>query len=312
MLQIEMHKDNLDHQPLPDSIVDKAYRRLQAEGNFYPGLGLEVMPAASGVGVRTHNAGPTHCTKMKIFRPQTCGIIPKPVRPENLVTSSSQIFRPQSVIDKKMGAMDLAICWDFRPANAADEPKRSRHIDGTNESSGPAVFTVVRTPRTPEPLETGRSGGVFTNTFGELNFFDKDIMRKKAGFAEQLAGSGNSPVRQQRTNNKVGQLKCTCGTSPINLNSAPESVRSRSKSTSRDGSAMSENRKRYKSSPNLSRMAISEEQFKENTVNYNNNYRNSNQQEAFIIEKRHHRDKPHRRRKPCLEPSSRSALGRLP
>lgn len=84
--------------------------------------------------------------------------------------------------------MDLAIRWDYRPLDPRDEPRRAAHIDGSDESAGPAVFTVVRTPRTPtaDP-KTDRSGGVFYSTLGEHNFFNKDLMQQKLPFASKSA-----------------------------------------------------------------------------------------------------------------------------
>lgn len=174
-----MHQDNLDHQPLPDCVADLAFRRAQISGG-HGGLALEIDPIATGVGVKTHNAGPTHCTKMKVFRPKTGGgVLPK--------AFTGDTYRGiGSAPAKKMGAMDLAIGWDFKPANPADEPRLARHIDGSNDSAGPAVFTCVKTPREDKnagSTELGRSAGVFTSTLGEPDFFDKDILRRKTDFA---------------------------------------------------------------------------------------------------------------------------------
>ncbi|XP_075155765.1 uncharacterized protein LOC142229112 [Haematobia irritans] len=168
-----MHQTNLDHQPLPDCVADLAFRKLQITGdNTAAGLALDIDPIASGVGVKTHNAGPTHCTKMKVYRPQTSGVVPR--------SYSSDNFRSYSAApDKKMGAMDLAICWDYKPAQ---EPPIPRHIDGSNDSAGPAVFNFVKSPRDDPAPNTGRSAGVFTSTLGEAGFFDKDIMRRKTDF----------------------------------------------------------------------------------------------------------------------------------
>ena len=175
---------------------------------------------------------------MKIFRPKTCGVVPK------VYTDLASNNRPFSSIDaKKMGSMDLAICWDYRPDNPADEPKLARHIDGSNDSAGPAVFTFVKTPRTPEKVQTGRSAGVFTSTFGEPGFFDKDIMRRKTDFAQ---ASRSEPV------------KCTCGTPAMEFKNGKSS---RAKSVSRSGSSIVKNdfdHKRYQSSPNLSIFKVSD------------------------------------------------------
>ncbi|ALC49596.1 CG3081, partial [Drosophila busckii] len=171
-----MHHDNLDHQPLPDCVADLAYRKAQISGS-HGGLALDIDPIATGVGVKTHNAGPTHCTKMKVFRPKTGGVLPKALAGDNYRGVGSAPA-------KKMGAMDLAIGWDFKPANPADEPRLARHIDGSNDTAGPAVFTCVKTPREEQSnAELGRSAGVFTSTLGEPDFFDKDILRRKTDFA---------------------------------------------------------------------------------------------------------------------------------
>ncbi|XP_001355176.2 uncharacterized protein [Drosophila pseudoobscura] len=204
-----MHQDNLDHQPLPDCVADLAFRKAQISGG-HAGLSLEIDPIATGVGVKTHNAGPTHCTKMKVFRPKTGGgVVPK--------AFGGDTFRGVgSAPAKKMGPMDLAICWDFKPANATDEPRLARHIDGSNDSAGPAVFTCVRTPREDNAADLGRSAGVFTNTLGEADFFDKDILRRKTDFG------GRAIDRED---------PCACDYSPP--------PRDRARSVSRDSSAAS-------------------------------------------------------------------------
>lgn len=45
----KMAQENLEHQPLPDSIMDRAYRKLQAQGVANPELALDVLPIATGV-----------------------------------------------------------------------------------------------------------------------------------------------------------------------------------------------------------------------------------------------------------------------
>lgn len=121
-----------------------------------------------------------------------------------------------------------------------DEPKRPTHIDGSNGSAAPAVFTLVKTPRTPDPEpnmpNTGRSGGVFSNTLGEGTFFDKDIMRRNYQF-----GSKPDLVRT-----------CTCGTSAASWSAVTErEARPHSQSRPRQ--------RRCKSSPNLSQVANASE-----------------------------------------------------
>lgn len=173
---------------------------------------------------------------MRVYRPKTAGIVPKPLDKYNISD------RPQSsmVIKEKMQPMDLAICWDYRPMNPADEPKRPVHVDGSNGSVAPAVFTLVKTPRDDKPLQSGRSAGVFANTLGEENFFEKDILRKKLNF--------NGKPEKSRP--------CTCGNfsrSTLKLNACEENQLKYSKP--RQMSAQSEPILRHgfsKSSPNLS------------------------------------------------------------
>lgn len=175
--------------------------------------------------MRTHNAGPTHCTKLKVYRPKTCGVVPPPIdnRPNN--------SRPQTAFNHKtkIEPMDLAICWDYTPPNPLDEPKPSAHIDGSNDIVAPAIFSVVKTPRPTDDRNTGRSAGVFSHTAGEEGFFDKDIMlRNKNYFSTRL---------EQNTDRT-----CKC------------SGDSRSHSASRKGSLQErlQATNRCKSSPNLS------------------------------------------------------------
>lgn len=44
----KMAQENLEHQPLPDSIMDRAFRKLQAQGVRNPELALDVFPTATG------------------------------------------------------------------------------------------------------------------------------------------------------------------------------------------------------------------------------------------------------------------------
>lgn len=169
--------------------------------------------------------GPTHCTKLKVYRPKTCGVVPPPLKKD-------PNYRPQTafVSKTKIEPMDLAIYWDHRPTNPLDEPKAPAHIDGSNDTVAPAVFSVVNTPRPIEGNNTGRSAGVFSHTAGEDGFFDKDIMlRNRNYFSAQLE--------------KNIDRSCKC------------SIDSRSRSATRRASQEQERIRtsnRYKSSPNLS------------------------------------------------------------
>lgn len=181
---------------------------------------------------------------MKVFRPKTCGVIPKPLDAARISS------RPHTAIMDNMRPMDLAICWDYRPSNPNDEPKPPTHIDGSNGAAAPAVFSLVKTPRINDDLGTGRSGGVFSNTLGEEGFFEKDVMlRNKNYFSAAL---------EENTNRE-----CKCRISPT---AAKPRVLSRN--------SLEDSRPRCKSSPNLSVLAHasgSDTAQKENIIvcNYN-------------------------------------------
>lgn len=237
-------------------------------------------PKWAGVGVRTHNAGPTHCTKLKVYRPKTCGVVPKPLD-ESRISS-----RPNTALMDNMRPMDLAICWDYRPTNPHDEPKPPTHIDGSNGSAAPAVFTLVKTPRTADDLGTGRSGGVFSNTLGEEGFFEKDVMlRNKNLFSAKLEANTNR--------------ECKCGMSA-------ESNRQRQSSRNH----LTDTRPRCKSSPNLSTIVHASNSVdtlpqKENIIvcNYN--------QEHYHVRPVSHKHRPHRARNNSLDKGKSTRAPRL-
>lgn len=52
---------------------------------------------------------------------------------------------------KDVTPIELAICWDMRPEDPRDEPKRTKHIDGSNGSAAPAVFQIVHSPKENSP-----------------------------------------------------------------------------------------------------------------------------------------------------------------
>lgn len=43
-----MRRENLDHEPLPDAVLDKRFNELQAQGDLHPGLSLNNIPVATG------------------------------------------------------------------------------------------------------------------------------------------------------------------------------------------------------------------------------------------------------------------------
>lgn len=153
----------------------------------------------------------------------------------------------------KLGAMDLAIRWDYRPVDPRDEPRRAAHIDGSDESAGPAVFSVVRTPRTPNPeLKTDRSGGVFYSTLGENNFFNKDLIRHNLPFASKSA----PPDRKCRCTNQKKTAEKYNHDNEHYVDDQTYNVRQRSLSCPRNQQRTSQ---RSESSPNVSEIGISSE-----------------------------------------------------
>ncbi|KAJ8932353.1 hypothetical protein NQ314_014720 [Rhamnusium bicolor] len=124
----KLHKVNLEHHPLPDTITDSMYRKMQMQRqDKEPGLVLEDKNFAAGVGYKGYPGyGPTKCTKLKVYRPKTCGDI-KHVKDDDSIGSFDKKWR--FIRQAKVTPMDLAICWDLTPENPQDEPKRTTHID---------------------------------------------------------------------------------------------------------------------------------------------------------------------------------------
>lgn len=133
--------DNQKHQPLPDTVEDAMYRSLQLKQNKNPGMGLNIEPRAAAIGCKGYGApGPTQCSKLKVYRPKTAGVLP---RKEECTHDNHRPKTSGSKRPEHMTEMQLALCWDLKPAYPGDEPKRSPHIDGSNGSAAPAVFSLV-------------------------------------------------------------------------------------------------------------------------------------------------------------------------
>lgn len=93
---------------------------------------------------------------MKVFRPKTCSYI-KATQDEEAISSFDMKWR--FIRQSKVTPMDLAICWDMTPEDPHDEPKRTTHIDGSNGSAAPAVFSLVHTPK-DEGEDTPKCDGI--------------------------------------------------------------------------------------------------------------------------------------------------------
>lgn len=234
----KMAQDNLDHQPLPDAILDKNFTELQAQGDPNPGLGLDVQLTTTGIGYKGYKVGPTQCTKLKVYRPKTCGVLPKHL---DKSTMSDPADGEAIKLDPKIGPMDLAIRWDYRPKNR--EPKLPKHIDGSNDIVN-AIFTLVQPvpPPTENIMQFERAEGVFNNTQGEIDFFDRDLILKRKDYQKKYEKG-----RDCTCGTDVASFANVPGTESIVSKNRPKTTRSDSVIYSSDGDA-----RRCKSSPNLS------------------------------------------------------------
>lgn len=156
----KLHKENLEHVPLPDTITDALYRKMQLHQECNePGLVLKDGNYATGVGWKGYPGfGANRCTKLRIFRPKTSNDRPPSV--------SSFDKKWRFIRQHKVSPIQLAIYWDMTPVNQMHEPKRSFHIDGTDFSAGPAVFHKVSTPKDQcdaDANELSNKNALFTN-----------------------------------------------------------------------------------------------------------------------------------------------------
>lgn len=136
----QLHRENLQHTPLPDTVDDTLYRALQTKGEPHPGKGLNVgPPGVSAVGYKSYGPpGPSQCSKLRVYRPKTAVQKEERKKMEELLP-----LRPST---GRISDMHLAICWDLKPPREEDEPQPSPHIDGSNGSAAPAVFALVHQP----------------------------------------------------------------------------------------------------------------------------------------------------------------------
>lgn len=165
----KLHRENLEHFPLPDTIAHKKYMQLQMQQSDHdPGLALKNENYATGIGWKGYPGyGPTRCTKLKVYRPKTCGHSEKhEIKFDGRPTSVTSFDRKWRFIRAhKVTPIELAICWDLSPENPKDEPKRTKHLDGSNGSLAPAVFSLVHTPKDED---TSRKSSISTHESGPV------------------------------------------------------------------------------------------------------------------------------------------------
>ena len=136
----QLHRENLQHTPLPDTVDDALYRALQTKRVSHPGKDLNVgPPGVSAVGYKGYGPpGPSQCSKLRVYRPKTAVQTKERKQVEELL--------PRRPSTGRISDIQLAICWDLKPPREEDEPRPSPHIDGSNGSAAPAVFALVHQP----------------------------------------------------------------------------------------------------------------------------------------------------------------------
>ncbi|XP_041981623.1 uncharacterized protein LOC121735021 [Aricia agestis] len=218
----KMHTGNLEHEPLPDTL---GYRLLPKVGE-HRDSDIVVKPYA--IGWKGYGAsGPTCCTKMRVHRPKTC-------EPKKAADEKNTKQRPATSVlglggqyKKPLSLMDLAICWDFKPNDTKQEPKPPKHIDGSNGSLAPAVFTMVHTPKEEVQEAMGEhaysifnSNQIVDNGKHSVPYFEKDMTkeRKKDSCEVQNCVQHNRPKSRpdSRKSSNESVKKCDgkngCGT----------------------------------------------------------------------------------------------------
>ncbi|KAL1122490.1 hypothetical protein AAG570_002821 [Ranatra chinensis] len=136
----DLAQDNLKHHPLPDIVPDALFKAMQMNRASIPTVEPHFQPQSSAVGYKDFESpGPSQCTKMRVHRPKTAARKPKVKSPETY-------SRPKTGFahTKDLTEIDLALCWDLLPVKPEDEPKKPAHIDGSNGSMAPSVFTLVK------------------------------------------------------------------------------------------------------------------------------------------------------------------------
>ena len=92
------------------------------------------------------------------------------------LSQSAKAERPKTTLRKPNAQpMDLAIGWEYRTKN---EPKSTVYMDGSKPSIAPPIFEIVQNPKDINLPKVVHAGGVFSNTLGEEDFFERDIIRQ--------------------------------------------------------------------------------------------------------------------------------------
>lgn len=209
------HEENLRHKPLPDVIDDPVYKALTSGNKPHPGGSLNVQSMPSAIGWKCYSVpGPTECSKLKVYRPKTALDKIKLKKDERPKTSGAK-----DEIKKRFLPIDLAICWDLKPEDPSDEPKRSPHIDGSNGCAAPAVFTMVQPKETSDELNSLSSCHAITQKISKG--IEEDNL---ANVPSQVNGKIKSPLLS--TVNKEAIMSCIKSAPQQNQNDSPASTNS--------------------------------------------------------------------------------------
>lgn len=265
-------KENLEHHPLPDTVTNAMFKKLQMERALAPGLALDDEVQATGIGWKGYGAsGPTQCTKMRVYRPKTCAHKKLKNLDENTRPGSCGSFdlKWRFIKQKHVTPIELAICWDMTPENPSDEPKRTPHIDGSNGSAAPAVFQMVQSPKPPEIIPSSRKSscdgihgcGTIKSNSSAGSHRSRSNSLHKSDEMKRPQTTPNIPHKQISnktlvTNNNLDRRSISTNSLYVNLPPArilsKESFASMKPYEHEDRKTPSPNNKLYQSSPNLS------------------------------------------------------------
>ncbi|XP_030760979.1 uncharacterized protein LOC115886077 isoform X2 [Sitophilus oryzae] len=242
----KLHKENLEHNPLPDTITDSIYRKLQMQRkqNCDPGLMLDDKNFACGVGWKGYPGyGPTKCTKLKVYRPKTCAHhnIKQMYDEDRPSTANSFDKKWRFIKQNKVKPIDLALCWDLSPADPEDEPKLPLHIDGSNGSQAPAVFSLVHTPKdecenVPKCDGVHACGPIFEHggKGGQAKDFIFDrprtsLVPKSSGTRSGTSEEGKKRAKSAHDLHHEYQEKSSCSASEKSTKSSAPSLKDKAK-----------------------------------------------------------------------------------
>ncbi|CAG9860135.1 unnamed protein product [Phyllotreta striolata] len=248
----KLHRENLEHYPLPDTLTDAMYRKMLLERQS---KGEEDVHYATGIGWKGYPGyGPTRCTKLKIFRPKT-SISPK----DEPVSSFDRKWR--FIRQAKVSPMDLAICWDLKPQDPNDEPEKAKHVDGSNGSAAPAVFNLVHSPKQEEAEHKCDGVHVCGPVFDHSDKGNEDkeyfFHRSKKAPRSAAGSSSCSDQSKRRAKSALGDGEKLSSCSKESFISAKSRAKSASNSNDIEGripeiSKEVIDKNMYRSTPNLS------------------------------------------------------------